>query len=93
MTAEEQKAFDRGKHAAFRDARPHNVGRIARCEFRQPHLVKAWKAGYVEQVTASTKPLTPEQEANRQGLSDAITAWLAKSATPVAGTGLSLIHI
>lgn len=86
MTPDEQKAYARGKHAAFRDARPHKLGTLSRCEFRRPELVKAWKAGYDDQVSASIKPTTPEQEANKKGFSDAITAWLERTKRPVAGT-------
>lgn len=79
MSDDEQTAYARGKHAAFRDARPRKLGTLSRCEFRRPELVKAWHAGYADQVTASTKPRTPEQEANCASMSKAIEGWLEKT--------------
>jgi hypothetical protein len=80
MSREEEKAFHRGKLAAFLDEKHRGEGRLRRCEFRQADLVKAWKAGYAEQcaTAAAARVRTAEEEARVAGFVSAIDEWLAR---------------
>lgn len=78
MTRAEEKAFHRGKLAAFVDARDRHLGKQRRCEFRNPGLRQRWHEGYAEQVSASQGRKTVAQEANIQGWREVIADWLAK---------------
>ena len=79
MTRAEEKAWHRGKLAAFHDAQEPQRSQRARCEFRTPLLRRRWLEGYEEQKTAAAaRTRTPEQEANVQGVSAAIKQWLAQ---------------
>lgn len=74
MTRRENKAFHRGRHAAFRAAR----GEPVRCEFRTALTRRRWQEGWASQEAdaAAATPMTAEQIANREGVRAQIAAWL-----------------
>ena len=79
MTAQEEKAFHRGKNAAQLDARKINPGERSHCEYRTPALRQKWEEGYAEQEAAMQRPLTGEQQANVTSFVAAINAWLERT--------------
>jgi hypothetical protein len=81
MTADEERAYHRGKYAARVNEGESLRGERIGCEFRKAELVAAWKRGYAEQCEAQAPRVarTLEQEAKVAGFVDACKAWLERN--------------